>query len=294
MKNYIIREMNFFYDDYYSYNAQYSQTRVCSKHEDYEKAKEELEYLEIQKMKGRGFEPSLFFHFHDFYKTKEALTAYFKDEFKIEITDWNDYNDINRVPKYADKNQILAIKEILNVDFFKILEFEDEIIFYKPIMNNLFWGKEFNNLDRVPNNVFESEDTNGHAFFNSKEDALINIPKMIYHWFHYYPREIKGLYGTIEELSERPDELRIFLESSESVKYNELQQRIVLESYGGKNEITELVKMIDLLVEKPYNLLPISYEDARKCSYYYRYDHIGPDGDFKHYYTDEQWNMDNN
>ena len=284
MKNYVIREMNFFYDDYYRYNKQYSQTRVYSKYEDYEKAKEELKCLEIQKMK--QIEPSLFFHLHDFNKTKEKLTLYFKSEFGIEITDWRDYNDINRVPKYANENQILAIKEILNVDFFKILEFETGIIFYKPIMNNLFWGKEFSDLERVPNNIFELEYTDGHAFFNSQEDAFVNIPKMIHHWFLYYSREIKGIYGKIEELSDKPNELRLFLKSSESIKYNDLQHRIEFESYGSKNEIIELAKLIDLLVEKPYDLLPISYEDAKKCSYYYRYDIQGPDGDYKHYYTD--------
>jgi hypothetical protein len=286
MHNYVLRATNFFYDDNYSFNSQYSHWRIHSRYDNLETATATHAKLEIEAM--RQTEPYLFCDLHGGYSNYEAtrkiLSDYLKEELNLEVDDSE--RKCFQLPRSVTDNQVLEIKNILNVQFYKMIAFQDDIIFYKPIMNESFWGQEFASLDK--GSIFEME-YKGYAFFNSKEDAILNIPKIVNYWIATYSQELKldGLNGKIEELCEYPLELIEFLEKSENFKYNATDNKIELRSYGIDRDNIELTKLIDLLVKKPYELLSISYQEALTLGYLGKnYDDPGPYGNY--YYYGEQ------
>lgn len=285
MHNYVLRATNFFSDDHYIFSPEYSHWRIHSKYDNLEIATQAHGKLEIEAM--RQLEPYLFCSLHgytNYQTTRKILSDYLKEELNLEVDDSE--RKCFQLPKNITDNQVLEIKNILNVQFYKMIEFQDDIIFYKPVVNELFWGQEFVSLGK--DDIFEME-YKGYAFFNSKEDAILNIPKIINYWITTYSKELKldGLNGKVEELSEYPLELIEFLEKSENFKYNVTDNKIELRSYGINRDNIGLTKLIDLLIEKPYKLLAISYEEALTLGYRLK-DHYnpGPYGNYCHYGTE--------
>ncbi|GAB3516459.1 hypothetical protein [Emticicia fontis] len=280
MSNYVLRATNFFYDDHYTFDPKYTHWRIHSKYDNLESAIKAKEELEVKAM--REYEPFLFFELHGYNKyeaTKKQVDEYLLKEFNL-IVDDSERKEF-KIPRSASKAQALAIKAILNVDFYKLIEFKVDIIFYKPIMNESFWGKSF--MDLCKPNIFEIE-YKGYAFFDSEEDATLNTPKILKYWLGEYSKNIYGLCGTLEELSQKPLELKELLENSKDLMYNSADKRIEIKDYWIKRNSSDLIQLINLLTSKPYELVPISYEAAQRLGYLGRGEAgSGPYGDGYHY-----------
>ena len=284
---YVLRATNFFYDDSYTHDTKYSHWRIHSKYDNLEFARTKHQQLEIETM--RKFEPYLFCELDEhinYETTHKRLSDYIEKEFNLQVDDSE--RKIFFIPQNATDNQVLEIKHILNVEFYKMIEFIGDIIFYKPVMNESFWGQEFVNLKKP--NIFERE-YKGYAFYNSKEDATLNIPKILNYWIATYSQKLRltGLNGKVEELSERQFELVQFLEKSENFRYNLIDGKIEIKGYSINNDNKELIELINLLVEKPYELLTISYEEARRLGYLGKtHEGDGPYGDGCYYGDDDE------
>lgn len=240
---YAIRRIDYQYGDDWMYNcgeAEYIETFYSK--EEAQKRIDELERKEYRKLEIIQY---LFAETNPWEKSK-SLDEYLKQEFKISIKTSTDfgYNEAFKIPKNASDNQVDKIREIVNISFYTLIEFQEDNPQFIVVGLNLGYLEESN----IRKSLGER--------FNTADEALDKALSNLLHGMKCYYGSQSCFYGkSLDELSEIPLVLEKYLASCENWHY-ESGSRINAKVFDEKTK-EELKGLIPLLKSKPFEIKEI-------------------------------------
>lgn len=207
--------------------------------EDAEKAKLELEKARI--LNGINTRYSQIEYNPDIY-TKVA--EFFEEKFNMTIWDGKEKNQILpfvKFPKnHTDEDDIKELMEIIGIDFFEIVERENNLVFYRPELNTDFLDKYLskdivNELSWV---IFHSEYENGYIMFNTVEEAYNS-------GLLYFVQNIKNNKYRLS-ISNQPQNLEKLIKMANNCKVDFENNKLLI-SPNKKSELISIVNDLELI-----------------------------------------------
>lgn len=182
------------------------------------------------------------------------LIKYYHDNFRItlEKDDYYIEDDIT-IPNTATDEQIVTILGKLGISFYEVYEHDTAIPMIELQPNPQFWGNDGNQL------IGEF----GRSFYFSENEATTYLKENLSYAFY---EDDAALKGSFEQLSDTPDILESFINSSQSLTYDTATATIKRKDGHWDVELNELRGLFNLLKIKPYTVVPFSVEEAQKLA----------------------------
>lgn len=241
MKKFVIRHIGWIFDDdWYNFDKESSIQGVYNSKEEAIKKKRSLDYESF-------LSHSFYLHQYQYNYNWQKEEAKFIDVQKIAIylskklnvhkhqiidRKSNQFKNHNNILSKTTEDHVAEILNITNLEFFRIIEFDSEdIFFYYTKKNPDLWESKFdpysyNNLDHFYYYVDESFVSNKRISKTIKECYEIAITDtsegIVYKLIQYSP-----IQGDLDELSNTPSILESIIEQSKNISYDS-DKKIIL------------------------------------------------------------------
>lgn len=270
MKKYIIRQIDFGYDDEQYFTLNEGSFNIAAQYDSLEDAEAAYWELEKKALQGRSIwdYPGISPCGKQDRVVLEQLHAYFKEEFgKLFLVkeDWSELLQPSAacsIPYMLSVKQAKKIQELSNIKHYQIISLKKEDPHFYGIYITGHHGTTAGWLKFAV--YFSGEQGYGEGqvplVFQSKEAVLRNPPRL-YTTINFLKQH--PIKGSMEALSDAPAVLASFINAHQQMEYHADRQEIVF-NYVSNHDF---MKLNQLLKQPILEVKPLPEEEVEKCRY---------------------------